>query len=62
MNCERATLIAMLREAEGNLRDARERKSTPKKVRYAHEVKDLETEVTAWDRAYDARLRKEKAS
>jgi len=57
MNCERATLIAVLREAERDLVAARARRDTGAIVRHARAVHDLEVEVIEWDRAYDARLR-----
>ena len=57
MNCERATLIALLREAERDLTDARERRATAATVSAARRVHDLEVEVIEWDRAFDARLR-----
>lgn len=57
MNCERATLIALLREAEMELAAARLAQSTPRIVRWAHEVHDREQEVTRWDRAHAERLR-----
>jgi hypothetical protein len=57
MNCERATLIALLREAEADLALARASRATAATVRAARAVADLEREVIEWDRAYDARLR-----
>jgi hypothetical protein len=57
MDCERATLVALLREAEADLASARERRNTAATVRAARAVHDLEREVIEWDRAYDARLR-----
>jgi len=59
MNCERATLVAMLRDAETSLASACARRATAAIVRLAHEVTDLEHEITRWDRAYDARLKEE---
>jgi hypothetical protein len=57
VNCERATLIAVLRTAERDLVAARAAGRTASIVRLAREVHDLEREVIEWDRAYDARLR-----
>jgi hypothetical protein len=57
MNCERASLIALLREAEGDLRTARlSPRRTTALVSAARRVKDLEREVEDWDRGYSARL------
>ena len=57
MNCERATLIALLREAEGDLRSARQQpRRTAALVSAARRVHDLEVEVEDWDRGYSARL------
>jgi hypothetical protein len=57
MNCERATLQALLGEAQRDLDEARQRRRTAATVSAARRVKDLEREVEEWDRAYDARLR-----
>ena len=56
MNCERATLVAMLREAETALAIAKSHRATAAIVRHAHEVTDLEHEIERWDRAHAARI------
>ena len=58
MNCERATLVVLLREAEADLRIARTRTAVAPRVAAARRLHDAEVELTDWDRRYSERLRR----
>lgn len=56
MECDRAALLADLRDAERVYREARRGRSVARRVTAAHAVKDLERELSAYDVAYGERL------